>query len=63
MTLYIPPGAGLQIIDDIAKMKPKELFFNPGSENQKLLNRAKELGLNVVQACSIVDLGFQASDL
>lgn len=63
VTLYIPPGAGLQIIDDIAKMKPKELFFNPGSENQKLLNRAKELGLNVVQACSIVDLGFQASDL
>jgi predicted CoA-binding protein len=63
VTLYIPPGAGLLIIDDIAQKKPKELFFNPGSANDELLERAKGLGLNVIQACSIVDVGFHASEL
>ena len=63
VTLYIPPGAGMQIIEDIEKKKPKELFFNPGSESPDLLARARELGLPVIQACSIVDLGFRASSL
>lgn len=63
VTLYIPPGAGLMIIDDIAKKHPKELFFNPGSENPELLGRARGLGLNAIEACSIVDLGFHAADL
>jgi predicted CoA-binding protein len=63
VTLYIPPSAGLLIIDDIARKNPKELFFNPGTANPELLERAKALGLNVVEACSIVDLGFHASEL
>lgn len=63
VTLYIPPGAGMQIIEDIEKKKPKELFFNPGSDSPDLLARARELGLPVIQACSIVDLGFHASSL
>lgn len=63
VTLYIPPGAGALIIDDIATKRPKELFFNPGSESPELLERARSLGLNAIQACSIVDLGFHAADL
>lgn len=63
VTLYIPPGAGTLIIEDIAKKKPKELFFNPGSESPALLEQARSLGLNGIQACSIVDLGFHGTDL
>lgn len=63
ITLYIPPGAGELIIGDIAKKTPKELFFNPGSESPQLLERARSLGLNCIQACSIVDLGFDSERL
>jgi predicted CoA-binding protein len=63
VTLYIPPGAVDLILEEIANKKPKELFFNPGSESPALLDRARSLGLNGIQACSIVDLGFHATDL
>ncbi|MBL8024312.1 MAG: CoA-binding protein [Elusimicrobia bacterium] len=63
VTLYIPPGAGLQIIEDIAKKNPKELFLNPGTESPELIERAKALGLDPLRACSIVDLGYHAADI
>jgi predicted CoA-binding protein len=63
VTMYIPPGAGLQVIEDIARQKPKELFLNPGTESPGLIERAKALGLDPLLACSIVDLGYHATDI
>lgn len=61
VTVYIPPGALLQILPDIAAKQPKEFFLNPGTESPEVLEKARALGLQPIQACSIVDLGYASS--
>jgi predicted CoA-binding protein len=57
VSVYLPPAVGLNVLDDIKKLSPKEVWFNPGSESDEILDKAQELGLNIIMACSIVDLG------
>lgn len=58
VTLYVPPETGIALLEAIRDKRPAEVWLNPGSESEALLQRAAELGLNVIQACSIVDLGL-----
>lgn len=58
VTMYVPPDVGLGLLEDIAMKQPAELWLNPGSESSALVARAVALGLPVIQACSIVDLGL-----
>jgi uncharacterized protein len=62
VSMYVPPAIGLQIIAEIAKKSPKEVYFNPGSDSEELVAKAKELGLKVVQSCSIIAIGETPSD-
>jgi hypothetical protein len=57
ISVYLPPQIGLRIIDEIAAKGCDELWLNPGSESDELADRARELGLDPIIACSIVDLG------
>jgi hypothetical protein len=57
VTLYLPPEEAIEILDDIAAVKPKEFFVNPGAESPELQKRANELGLDPIFACSIIDAG------
>jgi len=57
VSLYVPPAVGLQIIEDVVRRPPRELWLNPGAESPVLINRAQSLGLNVIIGCSIVDIG------
>lgn len=62
VSVYLRPEIGLKILHEMAAKAPgAEIWFNPGSESVALLSRARELGLNVVAACSIVDLGLTPS--
>jgi predicted CoA-binding protein len=56
-TVYVPPAVGLTLLDAIKAKKPKELFINPGAESDELIARAEVLGLEPIQACSIVEIG------
>jgi predicted CoA-binding protein len=57
VSLYVPPAVGITLLDDIKQAAPKELFLNPGTESDDLVARAEALGLDPIQACSIVDIG------
>ncbi|ODA29625.1 CoA-binding protein [Planctopirus hydrillae] len=57
VSMYVPPVVGLSMIDEIARLKPQELWLNPGSESDELYEKATALGLNVIIACSIIDIG------
>ena len=57
VSLYVPPAVGITLLDDIKQAAPKELFLNPGTESDELVARAEALGLDPIQACSIVDIG------
>ena len=58
ISLYVPPEIGLQMLPEIAAKGCDELWLNPGSESDELIAAAEKLGLNVIVACSIVDVGM-----
>jgi uncharacterized protein len=58
VTVYVPPAIGLKVLPEIAAASPREVWFNPGAESPELLAKARQLGLNVVAGCSIVNLGL-----
>ncbi len=57
VSVYVPPGALLKILPDIAAKGCDELWLNPGTESDEALAEAERLGLWVIQACSIVGVG------
>lgn len=58
ISVYLPPAVLLAQLEAIAAKGCDELFFNPGTESPAVLAQAEELGLQPIQACSIVDLGI-----
>jgi len=57
VTFYVPPQVGIALLDQVERKKIAEVWLNPGSESPAILARAEELGLNVIQACSILGAG------
>lgn len=57
ISMYVPPAVGATMLEAIAAKRPVELFFNPGSEDPAVLAKARDLGLNPINACSIVNIG------
>lgn len=58
ISVYLPPPLVLKLLPEIAAKGCDELWLNPGTESPAVLAEAERLGLNVVQACSIVGLGL-----
>jgi hypothetical protein len=63
VSVYLPPPVVLKVLADIAQKGCDELWLNPGTESDEVLAEAERLGLNVVQACSIVAVGVSPSTL
>jgi len=62
VSLYVPPAIGIKLLPAIAQKKTKELWLNPGSESEELIESAADLHLRTLVACSIVALGMSPSD-
>lgn len=63
VSMYVPPPVVLKLLPDIAKKGCDELWLNPGTESDEVLAEAERLGLNAIQACSIVAVGVSPSTL
>jgi predicted CoA-binding protein len=63
ISVYLPPAVLLQVLRDIAAKGCDELWINPGTESDEVLAEAERLGLNVIQACSIVGVGVSPEQL
>ena len=63
ISVYLPPPILLSVLPDIAARGCDELWLNPGTESEEVLAEANRLGLNVIQACSIVGLGLRPERL
>ena len=57
VSFYVPPHIGVGLLEQVQRKNPRDVWLNPGSESPAILARAQELGLNVVQACSILGVG------
>ncbi len=63
ISVYLPPPVLLKLLPEIAAKGCDELWLNPGTESDEVLAEARRLGLNVVQACSIVAEGLSPAEL
>jgi len=63
VSVYLPPPVVLKVLPAIAAKGCDELWLNPGTESPEVLAEAARLGLNVVQACSIVAVGVSPASL
>ncbi len=56
ITIYVGEDR-LEVSEDyLIGLKPKRMIFNPGAENPRLAKRAKEAGIEIVHACTLVML-------
>jgi uncharacterized protein len=63
VSVYVQPDVVLKLLPEIAAKGCQELWLNPGTESDGVLMEAERLGLNVVQACSIVGVGMSPETL
>lgn len=56
VTLYLNPGNQQEYYDYILSLHPDRIIFNPGTENRELASRAREQGIETLQACTLVML-------
>ena len=63
ISVYVRPSVLLKVLPDIATRGCDELWLNPGTESLEVLEEAERLGLNTIQACSIVGIGVSPSRL
>jgi len=54
VTMYVGPARQDQIVEDILKVQPRRVIFNPGTENPAVYDRLREAGIQVQEACTLV---------
>jgi predicted CoA-binding protein len=63
ISVYLPPPVLLQVLPAIAAKGCDEFWLNPGTESDEVLAEVERLGLNVIQACSIVGIGMTPEEM
>lgn len=54
LTLYLSPKRLLPLIDDIVRLRPKRVIFNPGTETPELQDALTKAGIGWEEACTLV---------
>ncbi|MDA3790874.1 MAG: CoA-binding protein [Desulfobacula sp.] len=54
VTMYVGPVRQEAIINDIVKLAPRRVIFNPDTENKEAYKQLKQAGIEVVEACTLV---------
>ena len=56
--MYVNPQTGLEQLESIVAVKPKQLWLNPGADGEPIASAARARGLRVIEACTLVALGY-----
>ena len=57
VTIYLGVPHQAAYIEYVLSLKPKRIIFNPGTENDDFEAKAKEQGIQTMEACTLVMLG------
>jgi len=60
VTLYVGPKNQAVYYDNILKLQPKRVIFNPGTENPEWMETLQKNGIEVLPACTLVLLSIGA---
>ena len=56
ISLYMNPGLQREFYDDILRIRPRRVIFNPGTENPELYDLLRKEGIMVEVGCTLVML-------
>jgi len=56
-SFYVHPDVGERVMDEVARKGIAEVWLNPGSESERLIEHARALQIKPIVACSIVSIG------
>ena len=56
VSMYVAADISNNIAEDILAKKPRRIIFNPGAENPELEEKAREIGITPINACTLVML-------
>ena len=62
-TVYLQAGAGVRVMDEIAKKQIPEVWLNPGADADEVVARARALDMKPIVACSIIAIGERPYEL
>ena len=54
VTVYLKPEHAFPLAADLARLKPRRVIFNPGTEHPALKQQLEEKGVEVVENCTLV---------
>ncbi|WP_419212227.1 CoA-binding protein [Maribacter sp. X9] len=54
ITLYLNPNRQKEYYEDIIKISPKRVIFNPGTENPEFYSMLQSNGIEIDVACTLV---------
>ena len=54
VTLYVNPETLEKNLDEILKVKPRRVIFNPGTESEKVKAKLEAAGIHTLEACTLV---------
>lgn len=63
VSIYLPPAVSRPLLEEMAQRPAGEVWFNPGADAPDVVERARQLGMNAVTGCSIVDIGISPHEL
>ena len=56
VTLYLNPQRHQSIRQDMERAMPRRIIFNPGTESDELIDSYAQLGIETLEACTLVML-------
>ncbi len=54
LIMVVPPQITEKIVDECIELGIKEIWFQPGSESEKAIEKAKKNGIKTITACFMV---------
>ncbi len=61
LSVYLPPAVGAKVLVEAHGKQFGECWLNPGAESADVSSAAKLCSDNVLEDCSIVDIGYSPS--
>ena len=62
VTVYVPPDVAMRLLPEFAAKQVGEVWLNPGTDDEAVVDEARRLGLTVIVACSIIGAGQRPGD-
>ena len=57
VAVYLPPPVTADLLEEMAASDAGDVYFNPGSADRSILDRAIALGIRAIDGCAIVAVG------